>query len=58
MLVSVIIPCYNVTAFLEEGLESIINQTYSDLEIICLDDASTDTTLEILHDFAKKDPLV
>lgn len=56
--ISVIIPCYNVSSYLIEGLGSIVNQTYRDLEIICLNDASTDKTLEILHDFAKKDPRI
>lgn len=55
MQVSVIIPCYNVGAFAVDGIDSIINQTYEDLEILCLDDASTDDTFEILLGFSKKD---
>lgn len=55
MLVSVIIPCYNVAEFLTEGLDSIINQTYKDLEIVCLDDSSTDTTKAILQQYADRD---
>lgn len=46
--VSLIIPCYNVAEYVSEGIKSIINQTYKNLEIICLDDASTDDTYEIL----------
>lgn len=55
MQVSIIIPCYNVSQFVEKGLYSIINQSYSNLEIVCLDDASTDNTYDILSDLSKKD---
>lgn len=55
MQVSVIIPCYNVSQFVEEGLRSIMNQSYSNLEIICLDDASTDGTYDILLNLSEKD---
>lgn len=53
--VSVIIPCYNVEDYLRECLDSIINQTLTDIEIICINDDSTDTTLKILKEYAKKD---
>lgn len=53
--VSVIVPCYNVEAYLEKGLDSLTKQTLTDLEIICIDDCSTDNTLEILHRYAKTD---
>ena len=49
MRVSVIVPNYNYARFLEQRLESILNQTYKPYEIIVLDDASTDTSLEVLH---------
>ena len=55
MLVSVIIPCYNVSKFLREGLESVLNQSYKNLEIVCLNDCSTDDTLLILKEYAEKD---
>ncbi|MDN3655867.1 glycosyltransferase family A protein [Ferruginibacter paludis] len=45
-LVSVIIPCYNVSAFVERAIRSIVVQTYSNLEILVIDDASTDDTLQ------------
>lgn len=48
-LVSVIIPCYNVSAYIKKAVTSIINQTYTNLEIILVDDASTDNTLEIIN---------
>lgn len=53
--VSVIIPVYNVEVYLEECLNSIINQTLVDIEILCINDGSTDNSLEILKRFAEKD---
>ena len=53
-LVSVIIPCYNAEKYLRESVESIINQSYPNLEIICIDDCSTDSTL-ILEELASRD---
>ena len=53
--VSVVIPVYNVEDYLEECLESIINQTLKDIEIICINDGSTDNSLKILEDYAEKD---
>lgn len=53
--VSVIIPVYNVELYLEECLNSVINQTYKNLEIICIDDHSTDGSLEILRAYSCKD---
>ncbi len=54
-IVSVILPCYNAEPFLVEALESIINQSFKDLEIICVDDGSTDATLTILNQYARND---
>ena len=53
-LVSVIIPVYNSAQFLKESLESIINQTYTNIEIICVNDGSTDNSLEILKQYSDK----
>lgn len=53
--VSVIVPVYNVESYLQESLDSIINQTLKEIEIICVDDASTDNSLAILKKYAKKD---
>lgn len=53
--VSVVIPVYNVEGYLEECLDSVINQTLEDIEIICINDGSTDNSLEILEEYAKKD---
>ena len=54
-LVSVIVPVYNVKNYLTRCLESIIRQSYSNLEIICINDGSTDGSELILEAFSKKD---
>lgn len=53
--VSVIIPVYNTEKYLRECLDSVINQTLKEIEIICVDDGSTDNSLEILKEYAAKD---
>jgi len=53
--VSVIIPVYNTEKYLGECLDSVLKQTLSDIEIICIDDGSTDNSLKILNKYAKKD---
>lgn len=53
--ISVIVPVYNVEKYLRECLDSIINQTFKDIEIICVNDGSTDGSLEILEEYASKD---
>ncbi|MEI0612260.1 glycosyltransferase [Brachyspira pilosicoli] len=53
--VSVIIPVYNVEPYLKECLDSITNQTLKEIEIICIDDCSTDNSYKILEEYAKKD---
>ena len=53
-LVSVIIPVYNASPFLKDSIESVIAQTYSNIEIICINDGSTDNSLEILKSFSDK----
>lgn len=50
-LVSVCIPTYNGEKYLQEALESLLNQTYSNLEIVVSDDRSSDNTLKILHSY-------
>lgn len=54
-MISVIIPVYNVEDYLHVCLNSILKQTYEDFEVICIDDASTDSSPEILEYFAQKD---
>lgn len=53
--ISIIIPVYNVAPYLEECLRSVIHQTYDNIEIICVNDGSTDTSEEILQHFANED---
>lgn len=53
--ISVIVPVYNSEKFLEKCLNSIINQTFKDIEIICIDDGSSDKSLDILKSFETKD---
>nr|WP_295161678.1 glycosyltransferase [uncultured Methanobrevibacter sp.] len=53
--VSVVIPVYNVEDFLGECLDSIINQTLTDIEIICVNDGSADKSLDILNEYASRD---
>ena len=47
-VISVIVPVYNVEKYLERCLDSIINQTLKDVEIICVNDGSTDNSINIL----------
>lgn len=53
--VSIIIPVYNVEKYIGDCVESTINQTLNDIEIICVDDASTDSSLSIIQKYAKQD---
>lgn len=54
-LVSVIMPAYNVKKYIAEAIESILSQTYSNWELIIADDASTDTTREVVSNYVDKD---
>lgn len=54
--VSVIVPVFNVERYLTDCLESLINQSIQDVEIICVNDGSTDTSLEILMRYARNNP--
>lgn len=53
--VSVIVPVFNVEKYLRDCLDSVVNQTLEDIEIICVNDGSTDNSLAILEDYAEKD---
>ena len=53
--VSIVIPVYNVEPYLRECMDSVVNQTLKDIEIICVNDGSTDNSLEILKEYASKD---
>ena len=54
--VSVIIPVFNSERYLRKCLDSVINQTLKEIEIICVDDGSTDGSVAILEEYAKNDP--
>lgn len=56
--VSVILPVYNAGKYLHQCMDSIVNQTLKDIEIICVDDGSSDNSLEILRQYAEKDERV
>lgn len=53
--VSIIVPVYNVEKYLRKCLNSLINQTLKDIEIICINDGSTDKSLEILEEYKNRD---
>ena len=53
--ISVIVPCYNAEKFLHKCLNSLINQTFKDIEIICVNDCAKDSTAEILAEYEKLD---
>lgn len=52
---SVVIPVYNAEKYLTKALDSVINQTFKDFEVLCVNDKSTDNSLKILEEFAKND---
>ena len=54
-MISVIVPVYNVEKYLRKSLDSILAQTYTDLEVLLVDDGSTDNCLSICQEYAKKD---
>lgn len=54
-LVSIIVPVFNVEKYLKEALESVVNQTYKNIEIICVNDGSTDNSMQILEEYIAKD---
>lgn len=54
-MVSIIIPVYNVELYLRECLDSVLNQTYSDIEVIVVNDGSTDSSQNIIDSFCSKD---
>ena len=54
-LISIIVPCYNVEKYIEKCLNSLLKQSYQNIECICIDDGSMDGTGDILHNYAKMD---
>ncbi|WP_298578782.1 glycosyltransferase [uncultured Olegusella sp.] len=53
---SVILPIYNVERFLEQCLASVAQQSFNDIQVICIDDGSTDSSSQIIDSFVRKDP--
>ena len=54
-LLTVLMPVYNAEKFLKDSIGSILKQTYSDFELLILDDGSTDNSLKIIKAYAKED---
>ena len=57
-LVSILVPAYNVAQYLHKCLDSIVNQTYQQLQVVVVDDGSSDNSLSIVKDYAAKYPFV
>ncbi|MDS3264683.1 ss-1,4-galactosyltransferase [Streptococcus pneumoniae] len=57
-LVSIVVPVYNVEKYLKKSIESILNQTYQNIEILLVDDGSTDSSGKICESFSKVDPRI
>ena len=55
ILISVIVPIYNVEQYVEKCIQSIVNQTYKNIQILLIDDGSTDNSGKICDEYAKKD---
>ena len=56
--ISIIVTAYNIEKYIAESLSSITEQTIRDIEIIIVDDGSTDATPQIIRDFAARDPRI
>ena len=57
-IISIIIPVYNTEKYLRECLDSVLSQSLTEIEVLCVNDGSTDSSLEILNEYAAKDPRV
>jgi teichuronic acid biosynthesis glycosyltransferase TuaG len=54
-LISIITPCYNSNGFISETIDSVINQSYKNWELLIIDDCSTDNSVEIIQKYLEKD---
>lgn len=57
-LVSVIMPCYNMASYISDSIKSVISQTYPHWELLIVDDASTDNTVDIIESYSQSDPRI
>lgn len=57
-LISIIVPVYNTGEYLSRCLDSILNQTYKNIEVIIIDDGSTDDSLKIIREYAKRNSAI
>ncbi|HKM05053.1 MAG TPA: glycosyltransferase family 2 protein [Lachnospiraceae bacterium] len=57
-MVSIIVPVYNVASFLEETIESVLGQTYTEWELLLVNDCSTDESAAIIENYVRKDPRI
>ena len=57
-MVSIIMPSYNTASYIKESIQSVLNQTYTNWELIIVDDCSSDNTVKIVQEISKKDPRV
>ena len=55
MKLTVVVPVFNVERYLRDCLDSLLNQTFKNFDIVCVNDASVDSSAEILDEYAKKD---
>ncbi|ORF43704.1 glycosyltransferase family 2 protein, partial [Gilliamella apicola] len=55
---TVVVPVYNTEKYLRKCLDSLVNQTFKDIEILCINDGSEDNSHIILNEYAKKDPRI
>ena len=53
--VSVVLPIYNVEKYIRKCLESLVSQTFSDFEVICVDDCGIDSSMQIVNEFVETD---
>lgn len=56
--ISIVVPCYNVEKYLRDCLDSIVSQSYTNFEVVCVNDGSTDNSLNILKEYSMNDPRI